>query len=178
MNTFEQIPTRFGVLETYSRLNMELTEETKAMIFGKEFHFRRNHIYINFNFALYGPGLFNKNKFCMNYISKDHNVHIYLSIDNFIDDYMHYFIQQCKYATDRIVTIHISKRDRILVEKVKEVLKDLDNWQLILEKHVLTTPYLFNVDKLTGDRTYLCISYYYKTGVERIKDEFYTKKYE
>lgn len=159
----------------YGIMCRNLSVETPSQLYGEHFHFRRKHIYINFNF-LYYFGTFNRNYFNSDYISKDHKVHIYLSVDSFIDEYMYYFIAKCKDATDKIVTIHIDKRDWKLKEKIEKLLEDLDNWQLISEKHVMVSQYLFDIDYTNNTKTYLCISYYYKDKIERIKFGYYKEK--
>lgn len=141
---------------------------------SKEFHFRRTHLFINFSFRGF-RNRFNISKGFERYIAKDHRVHIYLSIDDYIDEDLHEFVYNCKYNSDNPVTFHISKRDKFIKNKLENLLGDLDNWLLITEKQVLATPYLYDTDIIKG-RTYLVVYYFYKDKGERIRTSFYHGK--
>lgn len=146
---------------------------TSNLVKSKEYHFRKKHVFINFSFLGF------KDKFNIlgttsfeRWIDKDHKVHIYLSIDDYIDDTLHEFVYNCKYASDKPVTFHISKRDKFIKEKLESLLADLDNWLLITEKQVLATPFLYDTDIFKG-KIYLVVYYFYKDKSERIRTSFY-----
>lgn len=143
-------------------------------VHSKEFHFRRTHLFINFSFRGF-RNRFNIGKGFERYIAKDHRVHIYFSVDDYIDNDLYEFVRNCKYKIDNPVTFHISKRDKWIKEKLETLLADLDNWLLIPEKQVLATPYLYEKDVAKG-RTYLVVYYFYKDKGERIRTAFHHSK--
>lgn len=149
--------------------NILLSDETKAIMCGKEYHFMRKHIFINFNFeGLRDPSIILEHR--DRHIAKDHNVHIYMSIDNFIDESLHEFISKCKDVTDRIVTIHISKRYKFLLARLKPLLTDLNNYQIIVEKHSTVSLYRYNNDEKP---TYLGVYYAHMLNkTDRVRTEF------
>lgn len=149
----------------------KLSERTvKLMNSRSAFHFRRNHIFINFSFRVFSGAGFNLGSGFEHYIHPDHKVHIYLSYADFIDEYMHEYVENVGKVCNNKVTFHVSKRDRNEIVPVLHLrLGDLKNWEVITECNSVVTPYR------RSDDEYLCIGYNYKPGLDRIKYSLYNE---
>lgn len=140
------------------------SEETRKLMNSRtEYHFRKEHIFINFSFHIYSGDGFNKRPAYDNYIHHDHKVHIYLSYADFIDDYMWEFVKNVGEVCNNKVTIHMSKRDADeIIPELNRVLGDLDNWKILTEYNSVVTAYR------RFDNEHICVGYNFKKGVDRI----------
>ena len=149
----------------------KLPEEIKMTIYGRDYHYNKFHIFINKDLSNWQFNTLNNEKHSSRYISKDHHIHIYISIRDIINDGLRIFISNAKrYGIDKSVYIHISRDDEELEIIIRNALSNLYNYKIIKENNSYVTKYNLGKD-FTEKIVYLYVSYTDKNGIEKINSK-------